>query len=165
MKTTRSSRNMSCNLTATAAIVGVTVLSTAGGSFVSAEDNTVTAKEMKAPGLPDRYTEAPTELYQMSVADFASMEVVSHEGKAIGKIEKVVTDTRENRGEAIIALQDGGEITVPLGQLGMEDDKIALPARMDHQSEIQAAQEEFKKETVNDQYQDVAANDTPVTAA
>lgn len=109
-------------------------------AYAADEDLTVTAEEMKKPGRPERYTEAPTALYQMSVADFASVEFVTHAGKAVDKIDKVVTDTRETRGEAIITLQDGGKIAVPLGQLRIKNDKIALPARMmGHRSEIQAA--------------------------
>jgi sporulation protein YlmC with PRC-barrel domain len=161
MKTTRSHKNIFVNLTTAAAVATVTALSTAG-PLAHAEDNTVTAKEMKQPGLPDRYTTASTELFNVSVADFASMEVITREGEPAGKVQKVVSDTRENRGEAIIALQDGGKITVPLRQLRVKNDKIALPLRMNDQSEIQAAQEEYKKESVNDQYQEVAAQDAPI---
>lgn len=158
MKVTRRNSKTKLNLARATVIAAATTMAAAGGSFAYA-DNTLTSKEAKQSGLSDRYIDARTELYHMSVNDFLQHDVVNAEGKPVGSIDKVVTDTRENRGEAIIALNDGGKISVPLGQLHIMNDKVALPSRMDHQYEIQAAAEEFKKETVNDQYREITASD------
>jgi hypothetical protein len=79
MKATRS--NFTHDLTKAAVVAAMTGLAAGGSPTCAAGDDlTVTAKEMKEPGLSDPNNEAPTELYNMTVADFASMKVISNEG-------------------------------------------------------------------------------------